>query len=267
MCPENNDTEDKDLEVTSEEEKDAEDTLVEEGSQKAQDVPEQEEEHEAEDLEKEVKDEEKELDEPTVEEKETEKEEQAKEENGVETSEKSEEDIGEISESDIKMKKSKVDEEDLAEEPAPLENVIFTLRTTVGREATVVDLLNSKLKMRPSGVRTMLHPAELKGYVFIEGSEDGIRNAIKGVPHIRGLIDRPVKLEDLKNFFAEDLPQINIKEGEIVEVIGGPFKREKAKIVRIDETKREAKIELIESAVPIPITISLDLLKATREKN
>jgi transcriptional antiterminator NusG len=51
----------------------------------------------------------------------------------------------------------------------------------------------------------------------------------------------------------------------LVEVIGGPFKREKAKIVRINEVKREAKIEFIDSAVPIPITIKTDLLKVIKQ--
>lgn len=141
---------------------------------------------------------------------------------------------------------------------------ILTLRTTVGRERTAIDLVDNKLKSHPLAIKSMLHPAELKGYVFIEGEEDAIREAIQGVPHIRGIIDKPVSIDHLKNFFAEELPQTTLKEGDIVEVIGGPFKREKAKIVRLDEAKREAKIELVESAVPIPITISLDLLKASR---
>ena len=249
-------TDDESIEVTPAEEKEAEEEL-EKGGKSREDTPSEEEEHETEDLEKEVKQEEKELDESTAAEKEKQKE--------AEVAENSE-DIDDISEKDVKMKKSEADEVEDSEDAAPLENVIFTLRTTVGRESTVVDLLNTKLKPRNTGVKSILHPAELKGYVFIEGSENGIREGIKGVPHIRGLIDRPVKLDELKRFFAEDLPQIHLKEGEIVEVIGGPFKREKAKIVRMDETKREAKIELIESAVPIPITISLDLLKATRER-
>lgn len=229
MCPEN----DKDLEITQEEEKSAEETLVDEKDTDQQSAEEQ---HESEDLAEEVKEEEKDLD---------------------QTEEATDEDIKQS-----KIAKTKVEE--VEEEPAPLQNVIFALRTTVGRESTVVDLLHSKLKTNTLGVKSILHPAELKGYVFIEGSEDGIANAIKQVPHIRGLIDKPIAMDDLKRFFSEAAPQITLKEGEIVEVIGGPFKREKAKIVRVDEAKREARIELIESAVPIPITISLDLLKATR---
>jgi len=142
---------------------------------------------------------------------------------------------------------------------------IYTLRTTVGRERTVLDSIDAKLKIRNPGIKSILSPSELKGYMFIEGTEEEIHTAIQGIPHIKGIINKPLEVKDLANFFTHEIKEIKFKEGDIVEVVGGPFKREKAKIVRIDEAKREAKIELVESPVPIPITIKLDLLKATRE--
>ncbi len=142
---------------------------------------------------------------------------------------------------------------------------IYTIRTTVGRERTVFDSLDAKLKAKNPGVKAMLSPNELKGYIFIEGEEEDIHKAIQGIPHIKGIINKPINIDELSNFYSTEVKEVKFKDGDIVEVVGGPFKREKAKIVRIDETKREAKIELVESAVPIPITIKLDLLKAIRE--
>lgn len=140
--------------------------------------------------------------------------------------------------------------------------VLLTARTTVGRERTAIDALDTKIKSKPLGITAILHPGELKGYVFVEGeSIESIKDAIQTVPHIRGVIEKEVNIEDLKNFFSEEMKKITLQIGDIVEVVGGPFKREKAKIVRLDEVKREAKIELVDSAVPIPITIKLDLLK------
>jgi transcriptional antiterminator NusG len=43
-----------------------------------------------------------------------------------------------------------------------------------------------------------------------------------------------------------------------------PFKREKAKVVRVDKTKEEVIVELLEAAVPIPITVKLDNVKVIR---
>ena len=141
---------------------------------------------------------------------------------------------------------------------------ILTIRTTVGRERTVLETLTTKVHMKPVDVKAILAPAELKGYLFIEGSEEGITDVLRGVPHVRGLINKPVAIEQLETFMKVASKEITMKVTDIVEVIGGPFKHEKAKIVRIDEDKREARIELIESAVPIPITIKLDLLKVIK---
>ncbi|MCK5233965.1 MAG: transcription elongation factor Spt5 [Candidatus Aenigmarchaeota archaeon] len=141
---------------------------------------------------------------------------------------------------------------------------IFAIRTTVGREKTVLDSLDTKIRVKNPGIKALMSPGELKGYLFIEGDDEDVRHIAQGVPHVRGIVAKDVELSEIAQFFAENQKEITFHDGDLVEVIGGPFKREKAKIVRLDETKREAKIELVESAVPIPITIKLDLLKPSR---
>ncbi|MBW2971730.1 transcription elongation factor Spt5, partial [Candidatus Woesearchaeota archaeon] len=58
--------------------------------------------------------------------------------------------------------------------------------------------------------------------------------------------------------------ELTIKKNDIVEIISGPFKRETAKITRIDEPKEEVVVELVEAAVPIPITLKIDAVKVIR---
>ena len=59
---------------------------------------------------------------------------------------------------------------------------------------------------------------------------------------------------------------MNIQERDIVEIISGPFKREKAKVKRIDEGKEEVVVELLEAAIPIPMTLKLDAVKVIRRE-
>jgi transcriptional antiterminator NusG len=54
---------------------------------------------------------------------------------------------------------------------------------------------------------------------------------------------------------------LELDVGDVVEVIGGPFKGEKGKITRYDKTKRECTIELLEVSTPIPITVSVEFVK------
>ena len=58
---------------------------------------------------------------------------------------------------------------------------------------------------------------------------------------------------------------MNIQQKDIVEIITGPFKREQARISRIDKTKEEVVVELLEAAVPIPITLKMDAVKGNKK--
>ncbi len=143
---------------------------------------------------------------------------------------------------------------------------LMVIRTTIGRERIVLDALEAKVKAKKLAIKSLFLPAEMKGYIFVEAENvDEIRKLVSGVPHVRGLIEKEVSIEEIEKFLSAKPEEIKIKEGDIVEVIGGPFKREKAKVVKVDEDKREARIELIDSAVPIPITIKVDLLKVVKE--
>ena len=47
--------------------------------------------------------------------------------------------------------------------------MIYTLRTTVGRENAVMDTLGNKVRNMGLDIKCIFRPGELKGYVFIEG--------------------------------------------------------------------------------------------------
>ena len=51
-----------------------------------------------------------------------------------------------------------------------------------------------------------------------------------------------------------------------MEILSEPFKREKAKVMRVDKQKEEVVIELLEAAVPIPIKRKLDNVKVIRRQ-
>ncbi len=139
--------------------------------------------------------------------------------------------------------------------------MIFTIRTTVGRENSVMEALGNKVKNTAAGVQAMLHPDELKGYIFIEGEIAEIEKVTGGIPHIRGLIRKEVRLDEIKKFLESKKVEIKINRGDTVEIMGGPFKGEKGKVTRVDEAKGEVTIELLEAAIPIPITVSTDSIK------
>jgi transcriptional antiterminator NusG len=136
--------------------------------------------------------------------------------------------------------------------------MITTIRTTVGRENAVIETLTNRIKNIGLGIKSIFHPGELKGYIFIEGEEEVINELIKGVPHVKGIIRKEVSMADIKKFLEVKKIEIKINRGDVVEVTGGPFKNEKGKVTRVDEAKGELTIEFLEAAVPIPITIPIE---------
>jgi transcriptional antiterminator NusG len=139
--------------------------------------------------------------------------------------------------------------------------LIYTIKTVVGRENIVAELVAAKAKSSGLNIGAIVHPEEIKGYIFVEGVIEDIEKSIQGIPHIRGIIKTPVNVEEIKKFLTPKEIEIELNTGDLVEVIGGPFKGEKGKVVRYNKIKRECTIELVEVTVPIPVTVSVDLVK------
>jgi len=144
--------------------------------------------------------------------------------------------------------------------------MIYTIKTIIGRENVVLNSMAKKAKVQGLDIKTLVHPEEIRGYIFVEGEIRDIENVMKEIPHARGIIRRPVSVDEIKRFLQPKRVEIKINDGDIVEVIGGPFKGEKGKVKRYDKVKTEVTIELIEVTVPIPVTVNAGLVKVIEKK-
>lgn len=147
------------------------------------------------------------------------------------------------------------------------ETQIFGLRTAANREDQVVDYLISKLQKRPKGILTVIRPHGMRGYIFIEAeSKTEAEVVLQGVPYARGLLPHEIPYPEIEHMLEQVKVEMNIRKNDIVEIISGPFKRENAKVIRINKQKEEIVVELLEAAVPIPITIKMDAVKVVRRE-
>ena len=144
---------------------------------------------------------------------------------------------------------------------------IFTLRTTANREDQVVDFITANVEKKGLKVYSIIRSHGTRGYIFLEAeSRQDAEQAYFGVPYARGLLSRSVEYGEIEQMLEPVSAQVNIQKKDIVEIISGPFKREQAKVVRIDKTKEEVVVELLEAAVPIPVTVSLDSVRIIRRE-
>ncbi|MFA6462122.1 MAG: transcription elongation factor Spt5 [Candidatus Woesearchaeota archaeon] len=147
-----------------------------------------------------------------------------------------------------------------------METKIFGLRTAANREDQVVDFLISKLhKESKFEVYAIIRPHGMRGYIFVEAlSQEEAEASLQGVPYARGLLPKVIPYAEIEHMLEQVKVEMNIRKNDIVEIIAGPFKRENAKVMRINKVKEEIVVELLEAAVPIPITVKMDAVKVVR---
>ncbi|MDO8511625.1 MAG: transcription elongation factor Spt5 [Nanoarchaeota archaeon] len=145
---------------------------------------------------------------------------------------------------------------------------IYGLRTAANREDQVVDYLVSKLQKQPNqGIIAVIRPHGMRGYIFVEATSKGEAEAmLQGVPYARGLLPSEIPYAEIEHMLEQVKIEMNIRKNDIVEIISGPFKRENAKVIRINKQKEEIVVELLEAAVPIPITVKMDAVKVVRRE-
>lgn len=143
--------------------------------------------------------------------------------------------------------------------------MIFALRTTANREDQVMDFVSSNAEKKGIEILSALRPHGMRGYIFLEADKrESAERAAANIPYARGILPKEVRLEEIEHMLEEAKTVMNVQKNDIVEIISGPFKREKAKISRFDKTKEEVVVELLEAAVPIPLTLKLDAIKVIR---
>jgi len=156
---------------------------------------------------------------------------------------------------------------DVATLQATARQSMLAVKTSIGHEKTVADSLASRAKPKPIGVFAILSPATIRGYVFVEAmNTDALRDIVKGVRRTRGIVKGETTFAEIEHFLTPKPIVSGIVEGDIVELIAGPFKGEKARVQQIDHNKEEITVELFEAMVPIPVTIRGDHVRVLEKE-
>jgi len=139
---------------------------------------------------------------------------------------------------------------------------IMAVKTSIGYERAVADSLGSRAKAKGSGVFAILSPRELQGYLIVESmNPDRLEEMVRGIGRARGVVHGETSFGEIDHFLSPKALVSGIKEGDIVELVAGPFKGERARVTVVDEAKEEITVELFEAVVPIPVTVRGDQVR------
>lgn len=144
---------------------------------------------------------------------------------------------------------------------------IMILKTQIDQEVEVAKALESKAKVGEKDVYAVLSPAGLRGYVFVEGmNTERLREKTRDIKKARSFIDGETDIEEIGPYLVPMSAVGGFVEGDIVELISGPFKGEHARVQNIDQGKEEITVELIDAMVPIPVTVKGDSVRVIEKE-
>ena len=141
--------------------------------------------------------------------------------------------------------------------------MIYTIRVTSGQEKILAEILLKKARAEKLNVYAIVYIESVKGYIFVEApDENTVVKLIQKVKHVKGFLKKAITAKEIEDLIkAVKKPALTVEMGDTIEMIAGPFKGEKAKVMKIDEAKDEITVELIEVAVPIPVTVKTKMIK------
>ena len=146
--------------------------------------------------------------------------------------------------------------------------MIFIIKVTTNKEEKAVEMIAERIEKKNLNVFSVLKPHGLKGYILLEAeNRESAEESVFNLPYVKGIIGKTISYEEIKNMIEPSAATSPIKEGDIVEMISEPFKKEKAKVLRINKQKEEVVVSLLGAVVPLPVTVKLDNVKVVRRES
>ena len=145
--------------------------------------------------------------------------------------------------------------------------MIFIIKVTTNKEERALDMISERAETKNIKVYSVSRPHGLRGYILLEAEDrDSAEEAVFNLPYVKGIIGKTLSYEEIENMIKPSVEAISIQEGDLVEIIAEPFKKEKAKVLRIDKQKEEVVISLLGAVVPLPVTVKIDNVKVIRRE-
>ena len=138
----------------------------------------------------------------------------------------------------------------------------FAIRITGGQERVVANILYTKITTKKLKIFSILVLENFKGYIVVEAPDANVAyEALSGVRHVRGQIRGELPFKDIEGYLVKKPVVTDLSIDNMVEVVAGPFKSMKARVIRVDYEKQEATVVLLDSPYQIPVTVDANYLR------
>jgi transcriptional antiterminator NusG len=142
----------------------------------------------------------------------------------------------------------------------------YVVYVTGTMEEKVALIIASRVQLMGLDIRSIVVPADLKGYIILEvGNPAHLYEAIRGIRHIKRKRPLLMKKEDVVKLAAPIVEIPEISPGQVVQIIGGPFKGMRGRVVSVSESRGEVDIVLLESDIDMVVTVPIEQVKPEEE--
>jgi len=141
---------------------------------------------------------------------------------------------------------------------------IFPVKTTGGQEKTVATFVANRATQKRKSIYSILALDTWKGYVLFEApNSQVVDESIQGFKHVRSKIPGMMQYQDIEKFLVTKSMVAELNEGDIIEIVAGPFKGMRAKITRVEHPKEDVTVVLLDTPYQMPVTINGSYVRLT----
>ncbi len=138
----------------------------------------------------------------------------------------------------------------------------FVVRVTSSQEKITADILENKVRKGDVGIYSIVLLDGMRGYLIVEAENElAVREFVMNEPHVKGVLPSPLADSELDKMLIAKKHVQEIGVSDVVEFLAGPFKGYKAKVIKVDSSKDEITVELMDVAVPIPVTTKSNMAR------
>ena len=143
----------------------------------------------------------------------------------------------------------------------------YAVYVTGGTEERVALILRQRTLAMGLDVRSIIVPPELRGTIIVEvGNPGDLFDLIRGLRDIKRRRPVLIKKEEAVRLAAPVVEVPAVSKDQIVEIISGPFRGMKGKVVEVYETRGEVDLVLLESDFRMIITVPLEQVRPVKEE-
>ncbi|MCE4619969.1 MAG: transcription elongation factor Spt5 [Desulfurococcales archaeon] len=144
----------------------------------------------------------------------------------------------------------------------------YAVYVTGGTEARVALMMKQRTEALGLDVRSIIVPPELRGVVVVEVGDPGdLYDLIRGLRDVKRRRPVLIKKEEAVKLAAPVVEIPTVEKGQIVEIISGPFRGMRGRVVEVYEQRGEVDLVLLESDFRMIVTVPLEQVRPAEERH